>query len=126
MVNHIKGGTEVQKDKKRIWVSSIKHLRNCAKLASSPSLPTAPPPPPNRVQWDSAEVKIDLNNNFFLCSLFSLSCHQNQKFKPLGTESVESGKWKRINNTKSLARNQVCAIFHMRDIWKNFLHKFIV
>ena len=27
--------------------------------------------------------------------------------------------------TKSLAKNQVCAIFHMRDIWKNVLPKFI-
>ena len=26
--------------------------------------------------------------------------------------------------TKSLAKNQVCAIFHMRDIRKNFLPKF--
>ena len=27
--------------------------------------------------------------------------------------------------TKSLAKNQVCAIFDMRDIWKNVLPKFI-
>ena len=27
--------------------------------------------------------------------------------------------------TKSLAKNQVCAIFHMRDIQKNVLPKFI-
>ena len=26
---------------------------------------------------------------------------------------------------KSLAKNQVCAIFQMRDIWKNRLPKFI-
>ena len=27
--------------------------------------------------------------------------------------------------TKSLTKNQVCAIFHMQDIWKNVLRKFI-
>ena len=26
---------------------------------------------------------------------------------------------------KSLAKNQVCAIFHMQDIWKNVLPKFM-
>ena len=33
---------------------------------------------------------------------------------------MEEGKY-----TKSLAKNQVCAIFHMRDVRKNVLPKFI-
>ena len=40
------------------------------------------------------------------------------KWKPLNTGSLESGKVKEDIYTKSLAKNQVCAIFHMRDIRK--------
>ena len=63
---------------------------------------------------------------FVSYSVFSLSRHQTWKCKPVKTESSASGKWKKINNyTKSLAKNQVYAIVHMRGIRKNVLPKSI-
>ena len=44
---------------------------------------------------------------------------------PYTTEGLESGKWKKINTQKTLAKNQVCETFQMRDIGKNGLPKFI-
>ena len=35
---------------------------------------------------------------------FSLSCHQKHKCKPFNTESLESGKWKKINIQKPLQK----------------------
>ena len=43
----------------------------------------------------------------------------------MNTESPESGKWRKINKQKSLAKNQVCAIIIIRDIRKKVLPKFI-
>ena len=37
-------------------------------------------------------------------------------------KSPETGKWKKVNKQKA---SQVCAIFHMRNVRKNVLPKFI-
>ena len=60
-------------------------------------------------------------------SLFSLSRHQYkedaiqliQKVQNMGNEN------RQLEISKGLAKNRVCAIFHMRDIWKNVIPKFI-
>ena len=66
---------------------------------------------------------------FRFYSRFSLTREsRKKKWKTFNTESLGSGKWKKLHtyiHTKSLATNQVYAIVHMRDIWKNVWPKFI-
>ena len=56
------------------------------------------------------------------CHSFSFHCHaiKSKKWKSFNTESPQSGKRKKINKQKNLARNDVCAILHMPEFGKIF------
>ena len=57
-------------------------------------------------KWKSRDISL-------YCYLFTL------------IESIGGFQIRQICKSQGLAKNQVCAIFHMRHIWKNPLPKFI-
>ena len=59
--------------------------------------------------------------------ILGLHCHAMKKIKMQTIQYRTSRIWemKEDKYTKRLAKNQVCAIFQMRDIRKNDLPKFI-
>ena len=77
---------------------------------------------PYCISWKSHGPRTSRTKDHILYSVFSLSCYQKWKCKPVNTESPESGKWKKINIQ---AKNQVYGITHMWDVHKNVLLKFV-
>ena len=61
----------------------------------------------------------------FAFILFSVFTVTTSKIKMQTIQHRKSWEMKEDKYSKSLAKNQVCAIFHMRDIQKNVVPKFI-
>ena len=65
-------------------------------------------------------------DTFILLNILCFHYHsiKNKRCKPFNTESLESGKWKKITIQKALPKYQVCAILHKRNIREHVSRKF--